>query len=304
MAPAKITGGVWPAVLTPYTDDHKPNLKALDQLVDLFIEQKLDGLYMLGSTGQGPALSTEDRKLVAKHAIRRAAGRLPVMVHVGAVSTREAADLARHAADSGADAVSAVPPIYFPVDVEQTFEHYRRIASATSLPFFPYHARFAGMALPPAKSYVEQMLQIPNIAGLKLTENDFFLFNQIRLHSQNKLVLFSGYDELIFAGAVAGAHGAIGTFYNVFGPAFRKARAAFVKGDFEVSRRLTDAFTLLIENVVAPKKRFYAFMRQAMRLKYGIEVGPGQATFYQLDFTMDQREVEGYIRSVDESVGV
>jgi N-acetylneuraminate lyase len=302
--PAKITGGVWPAVLTPYTDDAKVNLKALDQLIDLFIEQKLGGLYMLGSTGQGPSLSTADRKLVAEHTVRRAAGRLPVMVHVGAISTREAVELARHAQGCGADAVSSVPPMYFPVDVEQTFEHYRRIASATNLPFFPYHARFASMALPPAKQYVEQILQLPNIAGLKLTENDFFLFNQISLHSGGKLVLFSGYDELIFAGAVAGAHGAIGSFYNMFGPAFVKARAAFVKGDFEVSRRLTDAFTSLLERLITPRKAIYAFLRQSMKIKYGIDIGPGQSPFYQVEHRLSDDEVKAAIRSVDEAAGV
>jgi len=194
--------------------------------------------------------------------------------------------------------------MYFPVDVEQTFEHYRRIASASKLPFFPYHARFASLALPPAKQYVEQILQLPNIAGLKLTENDFFLFNQIRIHAGNKLVLFSGYDELIFAGAVAGASGAIGSFYNIFGPAFQKARAAFIKGDFEISRRLTDAFTLLIERVVSPRKDIYNFMRQAMRIKYNIEVGPGQSPLYQIEHRMDDNEVKSLIRSVDQAAGV
>ena len=95
---AAITGGVWPAVFSALNDDGEPNLEAMDQLVELFNEQQLDGLYLLGSTGQGPALSVASRKKIAERVVKTNAGRLPVIVHVGAVSTDDAIALARHAA--------------------------------------------------------------------------------------------------------------------------------------------------------------------------------------------------------------
>ena len=67
----EITGGLWPALLTPFEEDGKPALNVVDRLVDLLVDQGLDGLYVLGSTGQGPALTVEERKTVAKRVLER-----------------------------------------------------------------------------------------------------------------------------------------------------------------------------------------------------------------------------------------
>src|SRR6516164_5758426 len=103
----KTFGGVWPAVLTPFADG-RPALAVLERLTDLFARQGLGGLYVGGSTGQWPLLTADERRAIAECVVRAAAGRIPVMVHVGAASTAEAVALARHAAQVGADAVSAV----------------------------------------------------------------------------------------------------------------------------------------------------------------------------------------------------
>src|SRR5205807_1655494 len=97
----------WPAMLTPLTVEGKPAFGALEQLTDLFVRQGLDGLYVVGSTGQWPMLTPDERRAIAECVVRTAAGRVPVMIHVGAVATADAVDLARHAARIGADAVSA-----------------------------------------------------------------------------------------------------------------------------------------------------------------------------------------------------
>src|SRR5690242_19107811 len=125
-------GGIWPAMLTP-TVDGGPSLAACEQLVELFAEQNLGGIYVAGSTGGWPLFSIEERKAIAERVVRAAAGRLPVMVHVGAVATADAVALAEHAARIGADAVSAVGPIYYPASPDALFEHYHRIGSATHL---------------------------------------------------------------------------------------------------------------------------------------------------------------------------
>jgi N-acetylneuraminate lyase len=129
-------GGVWPAMLTPLDESGEPSPEAIDRLVELFVKQGLDGLYILGSTGQWPLLTVTQRRRVAEHVVTAAAGRIPVMVHVGAVATADAVALARHAAEIGADAVSAVAPIYYPAGADVTFEHYRRIGAAGGLPLY------------------------------------------------------------------------------------------------------------------------------------------------------------------------
>src|SRR5215210_5423127 len=106
-------GGVWPAFLTPMTSDGELDFAVVEKLTDLFARQGLGGLYVGGSTGQWVSLTLEERFALAGCVVKAAGGRIPVMVHVGATTTRDAVRLARHAEEVGADAVSAVAPIYY-----------------------------------------------------------------------------------------------------------------------------------------------------------------------------------------------
>ena len=167
-------------MLTPVTEAGEPNLEMLDNLVDALIEEGLDGLYLLGSTGQGPAFPVETRQMIAERAIRTARGRVPTIVHVGCVSTQDSVQLARHAAQCGADGISAVPPIYYMTGAEGVFAHYRGIGAATDLPFFPYHHTMFGEAALADPSYTDQLMEIPNVAGMKITVRDLFIFGLIQ----------------------------------------------------------------------------------------------------------------------------
>jgi N-acetylneuraminate lyase len=181
--------GLWPAVLTPVGEDGRPALAVLERLVDLFACQGLDGLYLTGSTGQWPLFSPDERRAVVERAIGAAGGRLPVMVHVGAASTADAVALARHAARSGANAVSSVTPIYYPHSPEVVFEYYRQIGSATDLPLFAYHlSGVSRVALGP-REYADRLLAVPNAAGMKITDVDLYTFGLIHAHAGDRLWL-------------------------------------------------------------------------------------------------------------------
>jgi len=304
MPPKKITGGVWPAVLSPVEQDGTLNEKSLEQMINLFVEQKLAGLYLLGSTGQGPSLECALRRRIMELAAKYNADRIPLMVHVGAVSTEDAIDLAKHAADHGAHAIISVPPIYYPVNADMMFEHYRRIADATSLPFFPYHAGFLNMALPPAPVYAQKMKDLPNFAGIKLTEANFFFFTILRRHLGPDYVLFSGFDENMCCGLISGADGAIGSFMNIFGPAFIKVHEAFIAGEFDMPRRFTDEFASLIELMLNDRTKFYPFIRAAMKVKYNIHIGLGRSIFHQGIGEFSEAQALELVNRVNASAGV
>ena len=125
-------------MFTPVNKQGEPAMDQLEKLVELLISQGMDGLYLLGSTGQGVLFSEDQRKSVASRVIEVTAKRTPVMVQVGALTTDEAVRLAKHAEKNGADAISSVGPIYYGASAGMALEHYRTIAMSTSLPFFPY----------------------------------------------------------------------------------------------------------------------------------------------------------------------
>jgi N-acetylneuraminate lyase len=290
-------GGLWPAMLTPTTADGRPSLPACEQLVDLFARQRLGGIYLVGSTGQWPLYTVEERKAVAECVVRATAGRLPVMVHVGAVTTADAVALAEHAARVGADAVSAVGPIYYPHKADAVFEYYRRVATATDLPFFAYHLSVAGRMAVGPREYADRLLAIPNVAGMKITDHDLYAFGLIHAHAGDRLTLFSGADELMCHAVLSGAVGAIGTFYNVWGPACNVAREATAAGDVAAGRAFMLRFQTAIADVLGAGS--WSFLRAAVRLKYGIEVGMPRPPLGAADAAWADADVRRVLDLVD-----
>ena len=258
-------GGIWPAMLTPMTAEGKPSLDACEQLVDLFIRQKLGGIYLTGSTGQWPLLTLEEREAIAGCVVKAAAGRIPVMVHVGALATEQAIRLARHAARIGADAISAVGPVYYSQRAEGILEYYRHIAAATDLPLFVYHLSTVNqMALGP-REFAARLLEMPNVAGMKITDCDLFPFGLIHSFAGERLQLFSGADEVMCHAVLSGAVGAIGTFYNLWGPACRQAREATVAGNVATGREFMLRFQSTLDDVIRPGG-MWSFLSAAMRM--------------------------------------
>jgi N-acetylneuraminate lyase len=294
-------GGIWPAVLTPLAAEGSPALDVLERLIDCFVRHGLDGLYLTGSTGQWPLFSRAERQAIAECAVRAAAGRVPVMVHVGAASTADAVELARHAARAGADAVSAVGPIYYSHSVEAVFEHYRQIGAATDLPLFVYHLGGVSQPVPSPQRYADQLLAVPNIAGMKITDRDLYTFGLIHTHAGDRLQLFSGADEVMCHAVLSGAIGAIGTFYNLWGPVCRRARAAFASGAVEAGRSFMLRFQAAIGRVLASGS-VWAFLRAALRLKYGLDVGMPRPPLGSVDRPWRDDEVQEVIEQVDSAI--
>jgi N-acetylneuraminate lyase len=241
--------GVWPAMVTPMYDDGRLRMESIPPLVEKFVREGAGGIYLCGSTGQGPLLTVEERKAAAEATVTAAAGRLPVMVHVGALRIEDCLELARHAEASGADAVSSVPPMYYPPRLTSAMEHYRRIGEATGLPFYAYN-----FALPDCsvEAYVEALLQVPNIRGLKFTNRDMFEMARLKVASEGRLNVLSGADESFLAAQAQGADGSIGSTQNVAMPLFRATEHAAREGRWEEARGLMlDVVRLVHEVTIA-----------------------------------------------------
>jgi N-acetylneuraminate lyase len=285
-------------MLTPLDSSGQLALGEAEKLVKLFVQQNLDGIYLLGSTGQGPLLSVVERQALTECVVRTAAGRIPVMVHVGAVSTDDSVALARHASRIGADGISSVGPIYYRANTDAVFEHYRRIGEAGELPFFVYHLSSVNTLALGGREYVDRLLGLPNISGMKFTDRDLYQLGLICAYAGDRLQVFSGADELLCQSAMCGVTGAIGTFYNVWGPACQAARAAFVGGSVAAGSRFMTAFQLALDEVLSSQSA-WTFLRAAMRIKYRIEIGPCRSPLGVTDRPWQDTDVERLLSSVD-----
>lgn len=221
-------GGVWPALVTPADASGSVNVTVLRELVDYLLGKQVDGLYLCGSTGEGVLLSQAERTQVVEVVIDQLAGRIPVIVHVGSVSTREAVTLARHSREVGAAGVSSILPM-INVGVAGIYEHYQQIAAAVpDLPFFPY--LFGGQT--DALALMRELKQrIPNLRGAKYTGPNMYELGRILDESADEWTIFSGMDEQCLFAMMVGAPGNIGSTLNFMPGVYRHMRARFQDGD-------------------------------------------------------------------------
>lgn len=301
---ADLVGGVWPAMFTPMTDESEPNPAMIDKLLEALLAEGADGIYLLGATGQGLAQRLDQRKQVTERVCQQLTGCAAVIVHVGCLATEDAVELAQHAAHCGANGISAVPPVYFPSNADVEMEHYRRIAAATDLPFLPYVNTMATGEPPlPETEYVKRLLNLPNIAGVKLTTRNLYTLGLIQQYGGSRLKLYSGADEVVCLAALCDVHGAIGTGYNWWGKAVRRVWNAVLDGDVAPARRFMGVFQTTIDSILSSGS-FYRFARVAMKLRHGVDIGPGRAPYCAVGQCWSDEQVNQMLTTVDEAAGV
>lgn len=131
--------GVYANLPTPFSDDgDELDISRLDVLIDFLIERGIHGIGCLLSSGEYPYLSLSERATFVRKVIERTRHRIPVIVGVSALTTRDAVSLARDAEEAGADAAMVMPLQYWPLKPEEVIGHFKAISSATSLPLGIY----------------------------------------------------------------------------------------------------------------------------------------------------------------------
>jgi dihydrodipicolinate synthase/N-acetylneuraminate lyase len=174
--------GVLLPVITPFDDKVRVDEQMMRQLVDFHVSAGVHGLFLLGSTGQGPAMTIEERKQAAGVALDQAHKRVPVVIHVGTADAWSTTELAEHAAAYGADAVAIVPPYYYSDHTEfEIMAHYRAVHRAVSLPIYIYeNPKYSGISIPPGFA-VRMKEQVPALKGIKVAYGQGALLEYVRL---------------------------------------------------------------------------------------------------------------------------
>jgi N-acetylneuraminate lyase len=228
----KVFEGAWPALLTPFTAQDTVNVPVLRAVVDYLLGKGIGGLYVCGSTGEGVYMSADERKQVAETVIEQVNGRVPVIVHVGAMALPDAVALARHAQAAGADGIaSIIPPNY--KTVASIVAYFTALgAAAPETPLLSY--LFGGPA--DVVSLMRALMPIPTLAGSKYTGPDMHEFRQIvdlgRAYTGPfRWTIFSGMDEECFFASLFGASGNIGSTLNYIPGVYREIHAARAQGD-------------------------------------------------------------------------
>jgi len=166
--------GYWPAAPTPFTADGVLDEEAWRALLRLYLRQGVHGVLVNGSTGEWFSQTPDERRRVAEIAVSEVAGRIPVVVGVTAYTAAEAVELARHAADAGADGVLATPPPYVHPGPDEVLAFYAEVSSATDLPFMVYNwPRGVAVDLAAHPGLMERLADLPRVAAIKDSTGDW-----------------------------------------------------------------------------------------------------------------------------------
>ena len=282
----KLARGIWPALVTPFTDDGQALApERVEALIRHLLDAGSNGFFVCGGTGEGAAMRVDERKAMAETTIAAVAGAVPLIFQVGGTSTENAVELARHAAATGADAIASVAPVDRSNDLEAAVAHYAAIGAATDLPFYVYWIAQTADQRVTAEQYLEAMEAVPHFSGLKFTDSNFYLFQRLVELGGDHLNLITGPDEICLGGMVAGADAAIGSTYNVMPQIFLAMRRLFEASDIRPAMALqaqaNQVISLLMRfGVLAAIKAILAWR--------GLPAGPTRAPHTPLDEAAQQ----------------
>ena len=211
--------GIMPALITPLEKDGKTvNEKVARELIESLLSQGADGFYVLGSTGEGLLLTEEERRKMCEITVSQVNGRKPVICHIAAMNFEEAIRLTKHAEQAGADAVSAIPPVFFAYGQNEIYDYYKTLATSSNLPFIVYNHVSVGGGM--TAETVAKLYEIDNVTGVKWTLYNYYDMLRLKEMTHGEINIINGPDELLLSGLSMGADAGIGTTYNVMLPRY------------------------------------------------------------------------------------
>ena len=266
----KDMAGAYSALYTPFKKDGALNEEMVEKVIEYGISKGLKGFYLTGSTGEGFLLSKDERKRVFERAVKAAGGRAKLIAHVGCISSDDAVELAKHAAKVGIDWVSSVAPVYFGQNFEAAYDHYKRISSATDLPFMIYSL---GADIVPDRD--AKFFDLKNVKGMKYTNYKYWTVQALRDRLSKEAIFFAGADEQVLPALATGIFsGCIGTSQNVIPAHFAKMCELAAANDFASAAALQAEVVRFVELLIAkPNGSWHKSM-----MKYiGLDCGEGRA---------------------------
>jgi 4-hydroxy-tetrahydrodipicolinate synthase len=227
--------GCLTALVTPLADG-RIELDALARLVDWQIEQGVDGIVSVGTTGESATLDVDEHVAVIAATVKAARGRVPVIAGAGGNATSEALALTKASEAAGAAALLHVTPYYNRPSQEGMFRHFEAIAKATKLPIILYNVP-TRTACDLLTETVVRLADFPNIVGIKDATGNLVRGSELVARVGDRMTILSGDDGTSFPLYAVGARGVISVVSNVAPRAMSDMWDAVRDGDWERARK-------------------------------------------------------------------
>jgi len=240
--------GAMVALITPFQDG-VIDFKTLDELIDFQLENNIDAIVPVGTTGESPTLTHPEHQKVIERVVKAVAGQVPVIAGAGSNSTAEAIELTEFSKKIGADATLQVCPYYNKPTQEGFYQHFSAIAEEVDLPIVLYNipGRCGGTGL--TAETVARLAEIENIVAIKEASGKLDMASEIATLCD--ITIVSGDDSLTLPIASVGGKGVISVVANIV-PADVKAMTDLIlEGDFASALKWHKKLFALCKNLLS-----------------------------------------------------
>ncbi len=241
--------GVITAMTTPFTEEDQVDLSALEQQTDFLIGKGVQCLYPNGTTGEMFLMSGEEREKIAETVVRRAAGRVTVYVHTGAMNLKDTIRLSQHAHAIGADGIGVVTPAYFGADDRTILQYYVDICAALPSDFPVYVYVIPQLAKNDISFQLMNRIAeaCPQIVGVKYSYPDVRRACQYLTVRDGSFSVVVGADDLFFPALAAGCDGVVSGCSGPMPEAFVEVYRCFTEKRYDDARKIQLTATKHVE---------------------------------------------------------
>lgn len=263
--------GIYSATFSIYDKNLKVIKPSVEKLIAYNLKNGIRGFYVGGNTGECTVLPNHTRMEMLE-TVKEFAGDAKIIAHIGAGHLDDTLELVSHANQIGIDAISSLPPSltsYY--DANETIEYYRLLAKESKSPVLAYVTPV--LTCDPIW-FAQEIMKIDNIAGLKLTIPDYYLFEKMKLVNDGDINVLNGPDECMLAGLIMGADGAIGSTYNLMPKTACAIYDNFKNGNIAEARKNQYRLNRLIDTIVGSNKAAWKIPLTLLGIDPGYTVPP------------------------------
>ena len=277
-------GQVLTAMVTPFDQNGEIDFPALKNLVQHLIDNGTDGLVVCGTTGESPALTTEEKVELFRFVVAEAAGRIPVIAGTGSNNTRASISLTKQAEEAGVDGIMLVVPYYNKPSQEGLYQHFKAIAESTRLPIMLYNIPGRSV-VNLAVDTVVRLSQLNSIVAIKEASGSLDNMAAIISQTPSDFTLYSGDDALALPVLAIGGAGVVSVASHIIGNELQNMISSFKNGDVQAA---ADAHRRLLPTIKALFAAPSPSPVKAALNMCGIPVGDVRLPMVPLNFEQQQ----------------
>lgn len=244
---------------------------SIEKLVSYNLKNGIKGFYVGGNTGECTVLPNKTRMQMLE-TVKENAGDASIIAHIGAGHLDDTTTLLEHANSVGVDAISSLPPsltsYYKP---EEIIEYYKYLAKNSKSPVIAYVTPV--LTCDPIW-FAEEIMKIENVAGIKLTIPNYYIFEKMKLVNDGNINILNGPDECMLAGLIMGADGAIGTTYNLMPKTACAIYDNFMNGNIKEAQLHQHKLNRFIDTIVGNNLSVWKSILSVMGIDAGYTVAP------------------------------